>query len=455
MALARVTVLAESSPTFAARCAGPMPSPSGRSRIVEGLSRHRPSATPRSPAMMMRHRCSRASRYGRLLRPHYLGGALVVLSWCIAAADDPPSSNNNDTPVVTNSMNPTPYHDLNDRPDRGKSGFTAAADVIGPNTTCRAVAIVQRNALTPLMDRLYTRNRTFEYSNGFGLNLTVAIEQSWETKGAGTGAAIWESAELLSRYIAQGATGAIAKHPLLARGDGGGGRETGGARLGDKAIEEGDGDAEAAFRWWQGKVVMELGSGLGLASIVAAHMGARVYCTDGDALVVGMCAKNVAKNTAQLASGDVAHAASAVVKTAPAVAKLYWGDEGDFAAADAWLAGARAFTGPTTSAAAASATDATAAKPSSTAGVADVILLADVIYGEHPEAWRALVDTLRRFSGPTTVTLLSHTRRGGRQRVFFDWLRDAGFEVEVVERWRENKDGFSSLTLLYAIFTSQ
>jgi|AntAceMinimDraft_1070359.scaffolds.fasta_scaffold05351_6 hypothetical protein len=75
--------------------------------------------------------------------------------------------------------------------------------------------------------------------------------------------------------------------------------------------------------------------------------------------------------------------------------------------------------------------------------------------GEHPEAWRALVDTLRRFSGPTTITLLSHTRRGGRQRVFFDWLRDAGFEVEVVERWRENKDGFSSLTLLYAIFTSQ
>jgi hypothetical protein len=29
----------------------------------------------------------------------------------------------------------------------------------------------------------------------------------------------------------------------------------------------------------------------------------------------------------------------------------------------------------------------------------------------------------------------------------------AGFSVEVVERWRENKDGFSSLTLLYAIYT--
>jgi hypothetical protein len=43
--------------------------------------------------------------------------------------------------------------------------------------------VVQRNALTPLMERLYTRNRTFAYTNGFGLDLAVAIEQSWETQG--------------------------------------------------------------------------------------------------------------------------------------------------------------------------------------------------------------------------------------------------------------------------------
>jgi hypothetical protein len=33
------------------------------------------------------------------------------------------------------------------------------------------------------MERLYTRNRTFAYTNGFGLDLAVAIEQSWETQG--------------------------------------------------------------------------------------------------------------------------------------------------------------------------------------------------------------------------------------------------------------------------------
>jgi hypothetical protein len=80
-------------------------------------------------------------------------------------------------------------------------------------------------------------------------------------------------------------------------------------------------------------------------------------------LVVDMCANNVAKNTAQLAAqsggGDEGN-----VKTAPVVVKLYWGDEGDFAAADAWLT-------TTTSAAASS-------------GVADVIMLADVVYGKAP-----------------------------------------------------------------------
>ena len=61
-----------------------------------------------------------------------------------------------------------------------------------------------------------------------------------------------------------------------------------------------------------------------------------------------------------------------------------------------------------------------------------------VLRGVHPGAWLVLVDMLRLFLGPGTVTLLSHTWRGGAQRVFFDWLKDAGFEVvrggEVVAR---------------------
>ena len=399
---------------------------------------------------------------------------------CAAAAanaDDTGSSGDDNTNTDNNNNN-----NNNDCPDRGKSAFSAAAGSIQPDTETTALAVVHRNALTPLMERLYTRHRTFQYKNQHGLDLSIGIEQSWETQGAGTGAAIWESAELLARYVARtGGAGAIAKHPLLQtttttkdgkRGDGDGkeGKE-----------EEGDAAAAAAasapFRWWEGKSVMELGSGLGLASIVAAHMGARVYCTDGDALVVDMCAKNVAKNTATLApqqsgrrsgsqgagaknkgdgegdegrsegsskgvgggvgggvgvggggaagtaaAGTAAAGDDTIRKTAPVVAKLYWGDESDFAAADAWLA--------VTASGATTASAATAAKDAQGASAPDVILLADVVYGEHPEAWRALVDTLLRFTGPATVALLSHTRRGGAQKVFFNWLRDAGFEVE-------------------------
>ena len=94
-----------------------------------------------------------------------------------------------------------------------------------------------------------------------------------------------------------------------------------------------------------------------------------------------------------------------------------------------WLAAAGS--DATATASATTATVATAAaKEAQGASAPDVILLADVVYGEHPEAWRALVDTLLRFTGPATVALLSHTRRGGAQKVFFNWLRDAGFEVE-------------------------
>ena len=169
---------------------------------------------------------------------------------------------------------------------------------------------------------------------------------------------------------------------------------------------------------------MELGAGLGLASTVAAAVGASAYCTDGDAKVVAMCAANAAKNAAAVkgaAKGDTGEVTPA---------RLRWGDAEDEAAAVAWLS-----------------------RRGSPA--ADVVLLADVVYGEHPDAWDALAGTLAKLSGPRTVAMLSHTRRGnGRgQRAFFDALETRGFETKVVERWRGDEDGgLASLTVLYAMW---
>ena len=122
------------------------------------------------------------------------------------------------------------------------------------------------------------------------------------------------------------------------------------------------------------------------------------------------------------------------------VARLAWGDEEDVAAAEAWVAAARGIEPGTKGCAKA---------------YPDVLLLADVVYGEHPDAWRGLVRTIAALAGPGTAVLLSHTRRGdvkGAQRKFFDWLKDAGFVVEAVERWKGTRDGFASLTLLYRAY---
>ena len=75
-------------------------------------------------------------------------------------------------------------------------------------------------------------------------------------------------------------------------------------------------------------------------------------------------------------------------------------------------------------------------------------MLADVVYGERPDAWRELSGrhAALRAGGR------SAPRADGSQRKFLDWLRDAGFVVEAVERWKGTRDGFASLTLLYRAY---
>jgi predicted RNA methylase len=51
-----------------------------------------------------------------------------------------------------------------------------------------------------------------------------------------------------------------------------------------------------ARRWWRNKVVVELGAGLGAASLAAAALGARALATDGDEAVVTLCVENAVAN---------------------------------------------------------------------------------------------------------------------------------------------------------------
>ena len=318
------------------------------------------------------------------------------------------------------------------RPDPGKSSSRTC--VGPPDTETTALAVVRDTPLSPLMGRLRQKHREFDYPS---IGLTLTLDQEWERSGVGTGAAVWDSAELLARYMATSGA-ARAFNPDALRDETHG---HGGSSSEDPSETKMDAHAAALARdWWAGAVVVELGGGLGLASMVAARMGATVLCTDGDDMVVDMCARNVRANGLAAADSIDPSIDSSTRRGSVEVARLAWGDEEDVAAAEAWVAAARGIEPGTKGCAKA---------------YPDVLLLADVVYGEHPDAWRGLVRTIAALAGPGTAVLLSHTRRGdskGAQRKFFDWLKDAGFVVEAVERWKGTRDGFASLTLLYRAY---
>ena len=113
---------------------------------------------------------------------------------------------------------------------------------------------------------------------------------------------------------------------------------------------------------WRGKVLVELGAGIGLCSIVAAKMGMKVVTTDGDIHVLDMLAQNVAAN---------------MVSDSVAVKKLSWGGK----------------------------------KLLKTIGMEtrpDVVLASGCVYGKDIGVWKLLAKSLRKLSGPNTLILMSH-----------------------------------------------
>ena len=262
------------------------------------------------------------------------------------------------------------------RPDPGKSSSRTCVE---PDTETTALAVVRDTPLSPLMGRLRQKHREFAYPE---IGLTLTLDQRWDTAGVGTGAAVWDSAELLARYMATSGA-ARAFNPDALRDETHG---HGGSSSEDPSETKMDADAAALARdWWAGAVVVELGGGLGLASMVAARMGATVLCTDGDDMVVDMCARNVRANGLAAADSIDPSIDSSTRRGSVEVARLAWGDEEDVAAAEAWVAAARGIEPGTKGCAKA---------------YPDVLLLADVVYGEHPDAWRGLTRTCAASPGP-------------------------------------------------------
>lgn len=116
----------------------------------------------------------------------------------------------------------------------------------------------------------------------------------------------------------------------------------------------------------QRPLAVELGAGLGLPSIVASNMGFDVVATDGDLSALELLASNIKRNSPK---GAVARAE-----------QLVWGSP----------------------------------DPKSALGLRaspDLILAADVVYGNDPKAWQSLLHTIASLANENTLMLLANMQR--------------------------------------------
>lgn len=157
---------------------------------------------------------------------------------------------------------------------------------------------------------------------------------------------------------------------------------------------------------WQGRRVVELGCGLALCSMVAAHLGAHVLATDGEQGIVGMARRNAAANGCRVVPPAGASAAG------PPASR----QAGSFRAAQvAWGAGT----------AAAVECCGLGAPP------VDVIVLSDCVYGSDAGAFDALAVALAALAGPHTLVLQAETPRleGRLYGLYWQAVAAAGFAV--------------------------
>ena len=206
-----------------------------------------------------------------------------------------------------------------------------------------------------------------------GLDRDVAVHQNWRVDGAGTGSVAWDASFLLAAFLDE-VVAAAAAAPRVALP----------APAGQTAV-------------------VELGAGVGLPSVAAAHLGfRRVVATDGDARVLPLLRRNMA------AAAAAAAAAGAACEGTEALHYL-WGDAEQGAVLQAQVG-----EGPL------------------------LVLCADVLYRGSHKYWPELAAELRRLvCEGGGVCLVSATDRGGADcpKLFFRMVesafRDGGWEAAV------------------------
>lgn len=227
--------------------------------------------------------------------------------------------------------------------------------------------------------------RIFEYSKL--RKKRIKIEQFYKESGTGLGSAVWDGAFVLSEYLQR-----EEPHNL------------------------------------KQKCVVEIGSGLGLVSIVASYLNAtKVIATDGDVNLFPMIMRNMKIN-------GVSAQYSNEIKDKVLILPLTWGNE----------------------------TEIKHVKNSCPDGLVDILLGADVVFEHDPEkqtkdnlhksglAFDSLLATLYLLSNEDTILFLAYKHRYKRENIFFSKLKNH-FSLSAVPKEKIHPDFLSSQIKIYKL----
>jgi hypothetical protein len=214
-----------------------------------------------------------------------------------------------------------------------------------------------------ILTRLHQRQQTFQFHGLIERHVTI------DQEGRGTGGILWPAAELLSHFFNEDSNFDLNSYLPVTH------------------------ESELKKKWnWENKRVLELGSGLGLTSIILSSLGAKVLATDGEETVVNQLSRNFDLN---LNKRERENCKSCVHQ---------WGD--DFQDIFNCLNQPPGWTSP---------------------HLFDVIIAADVVYGEDPKIWSLLEQSIQQavelpHSQPSQaypIILIAQTERYPEKEAFF------------------------------------